>query len=95
MLLSKLHTSASPRRDVPAVFRAAAAFLSTSSSSRLPLEAASATQGESLSVRKSRSALENHDLAPMLVGKLHTSASTFSLGSNYVQGYGCVPLKEL
>ena len=43
----------SPRvSDVPAVFRAPDAFLSTSSSSRLPLEAAPATQGDSLSVRE-------------------------------------------
>ena len=98
MLVCKLHTSASPRRDVPAVFRAAAAFLSRSSSSRLPLEAASATQGDSLSVRKSRSALENHDLAPMLVGitvcsPTRTTACFRRPGC--FQGHGCVPLDEL
>ena len=52
------------RISMTAALRATAGFLSTRSALRCPPKVAPATPGDSLSVRKLRSAPENHGLAP-------------------------------
>ena len=75
-------------------FLATDAFLSTRSTLRSVLDVALATQRDSLSVGKLRSAPENHTLAPLPLRGLRCSGIS-DLRHSCILGQGCVPLDEI
>ena len=62
---------------------------------RCPPKTAPMTPGHSLSVRTLRSAHENHELAPLLLGKSQTPFLALDLHDSYLYGRGYVPHDEI